>query len=1280
MSGCLSLEELERIASGQEDGPGRDLAGHLEECASCRERLDDVRRNLQLFDAYLASDSDFLQRSLRTTPCESESGNGASDLGEPTGALPVIDGYELLEEIHRGAQGAVYKAVQTSTKRTVGIKVLLHGLYASHRQKRRFEREIDLVAELEHPNIVRLYDSGRANGRHYFVMHYIEGLPLCDYMTVSRPGVEKTLILFVKICQAVAYAHARGILHRDLKPSNILVSSAGEPYILDFGLAKPIDATITGPDSLTTRPGEFFGTLAYASPEQASCNPDAVDTRSDVYALGVILYELLTGRGPYPTTGSMSEVLRHIEETEPARASHHNARVSSELDTIIRKALEKDPDRRYQSVHAFAADIERYLDGRPILAKPPSSLYTFRKLISRHKGITALTATLLVSLMGFAAVTTVYARLFLRQRDRAVSAERRARAEAEALERSLYFNRINLAFSAFEGRDTARMKQMLEACPESLRAWEWRRLKWLSDQSLVTFRGLTDDVLVPLRVSADGRWVATPGRDRTLRAWEPSTGREVLAIGEVDPGCMTGFSPDGNKLAVPGGEGFVGVWEIPTGVERMRLAHAGARRASFSPDGRRVVSSDAEAARVWDALDGHLIAELPGTCGEFSPEGGYLLAYRSGERSVCEVSSGKVVIRINSLGAAPAAIMFSRGDQGVLACCSDGMTRVWSLPSGEVVHALPHRGAKSVSEEVGGTRIVTYDDTAIKIWDAGAGKCITTIDCGAKGPSYSPSPGGKYAVLATPQSTRVFDLGDGRLILTTAGSQQREREFRFSPDGTRFLCRDRQGAIAVWGLPSGTLELKLPRHKAMAYEYSTDAARIVTGSREAIRLWDASDGRELLKIPVEDFHQFVATGLSPDGKRIVTCHNDDLTIIEHDARTGKHLLTRRNPYPWLRIAGWGQRDVRRLDAVAAVFDGDTGKTELLRGHVGSIRQHLHVPGGKRFVTASDDDTCKIWSYDSVGEALRWRLSGGLRSAAFSPDGERIATISSDGELASWEAARVGEPLWQIRAHEGSDTSSLDFSPDGTLLVTAPADVNKADTSPRVWESGTGRAVRVLTGHTQGVSCIRFLPDGKRIVSAGWDGTVRLWDAMTGKEISSHAQRGEVWDLAVSGDGRLIASGGQEGVVYLWDVGQGVVRARLEGHTNDIDALAFSPDGRKLVSGDNDGTLICWEVATGQPCWTQHTRNAKNYAAVFTPDGRRVLTGHKHRINIWEADSGSLVAGWRAHDGSIYSLDLTSDGRYLLSASGFGFTVWPAWGARSASVALEATTRSQETRD
>jgi serine/threonine protein kinase/formylglycine-generating enzyme required for sulfatase activity len=355
-------------------------------------------------------------------------GSGGSGWGVSLSAIrphPNIEGYQIIEELGRGGMGVVYAATQQSTKRKVALKVLLEGPFASTSAKRRFEREVELAARLSHPNIVTILESGVASGRYYFAMQYIEGVSLDRHMRNNPLSRPQALHIFVRICRAVSYAHQRGIIHRDLKPSNILVDEQGEPHVLDFGLAKPADtyADDLEQSKALSLTGQLMGTLPYMSPEQASGRNQQVDIRTDIYSLGVMLYESLTGQFPYQVVGHVADVLRNIQETSPKRPSTMQRRINNELETIVLKALAKEPERRYQSAEGLASDLEAFLTGAPIEAKRDSSLYVLRTLLRRHRRAVTIATLILAVIVGSSwLVSRARARAALAQSERLLAA------------------------------------------------------------------------------------------------------------------------------------------------------------------------------------------------------------------------------------------------------------------------------------------------------------------------------------------------------------------------------------------------------------------------------------------------------------------------------------------------------------------------------------------------------------------------------------------------------------------------------------------------------------------------------------------------------------------------------------------------------------------------------------------------------------------------------------------------------------------------------------------
>ena len=403
MSECLSSEQIRRYVAGQcSDREIEKIKAHLSECAICRGKVGEAGADASAErtpNSSAGREDDFSTKSMPDASIFQTRGDDVA-----TSLETMTDGYKILGVLPRGGQAVVYKAIQKATKRTVAVKVLLQGEYASKRARYRFEQEIELIARLKHPNIVTIFDSGIAEEQYYYAMEFIKGKPLDEYVDEEKLSLRKTMELFGKVASAIAYAHQHGIIHRDLKPGNILVDEQGEPHVLDFGLAKLVDGFEQTYEKtvMTTIAGHVLGTLAFMSPEQATADPEAVDVRTDVYSMGVILYKVLTGKFPYPIGGPMFEILQNIKQLDPVRPLKLVPGFNSEVEAIVLRALAKEPQRRYQSAAGFHHDIQCWLTGRPIVARSDSSLYVLRKLIVRNRAASAVVGLLIVITMAFA--------------------------------------------------------------------------------------------------------------------------------------------------------------------------------------------------------------------------------------------------------------------------------------------------------------------------------------------------------------------------------------------------------------------------------------------------------------------------------------------------------------------------------------------------------------------------------------------------------------------------------------------------------------------------------------------------------------------------------------------------------------------------------------------------------------------------------------------------------------------------------------------------------------
>jgi serine/threonine protein kinase/WD40 repeat protein len=693
--------------------------------------------------------------AARTTGTDRAGEETHRETGSPA-PLRVVGEYEVLEEIARGGMGVVYKARQKSLNRIVALKMILAGQLASPDEVERFRREARATAELDHPNIVPVYEVGEHHGQYYFSMKLIEGDSLDGRKAAFVADPRGAAELMAKATRAVHYAHQRGILHRDLKPANILLDAAGEPHVTDFGLAKRLEG-----HAGLTQSGGIVGTPSYMAPEQAGRK--GLTTAADVYGLGAVLYDLLTGRPPFKAETPLDTLLQ-VQTEEPAPVPVLNPRVPPDLATVCMKCLEKAPERRYSAAVDLAEDLERFLAGEPVAARPVGNWERAARWVRRHPAPTGLAAVSLVAalaLVGLIVGQSYNARL-AETNGRLTEVNGRLETASEQLKtalqtaeglqlltrRSQYAAQMDLAGRLcsegqwFLATDLLESQRPGTGQPD-LRGLEWYVLRQLCRGRAVTRKeyhmpilGLTFQPILGLTFTPAGRLLAAD-QDGTVRFWDAETGRELAsteATGRIDGGV---FSPDGKRFAGIGEAGVVRIWDTGTG--RLVLSLQADAKAivgmAFSPDSRYLAAGgDDKAVKLWDLGTGRNIRTLQGhpgpvTAVAFDPAGQRLASGSHAQIKLWDLGSGREILATRGRVGKIEGLTFSP-DGRYLASCSDDRVRLWDVETG-----LPRASFKGHTDFVSsvcfspdGQRLASgSNDQTVRLWDVSTGQETVTL-------------------------------------------------------------------------------------------------------------------------------------------------------------------------------------------------------------------------------------------------------------------------------------------------------------------------------------------------------------------------------------------------------------------------------------------------------------------------------------------------------------------------------------------------------------------------
>ena len=1194
--------------------------------------------------------------------------------GTPRAAGRRFGDYELLGEIARGGMGVVYRARQVSLNRVVALKMILKGELATPADVQRFRTEAEAVASLDHPHIVPIYEVGEHDGEPFFSMRLIEGDSL-DKKAGPRRKPRAAARLAATVARAVHHAHQRGILHRDLKPANILLDEQGQPHITDFGLAKRVEGA-----AQQTQTGAVLGTPSYMAPEQAA-GRKGLTVGVDVYALGAILYECLTGRPPFRAESAL-ETLVQVLEREPPPLRQIEPSVPRDLETICLKCLAKSPPHRYAGAADLADDLERWLDGEPIRARRVGTLERAVKWARRQPLVAALLAVVvLVATAGLGGVLWKYRdaeqqkQIAQQERDYSQEQEALAIARGELVERRRQ-EAEHLRRRAQKGEDDA--WQELQRSRHSLFTAQLFRVAGLWDRDPVLARELLEDDRVCRPELRNFAW----GVYHRLSRW----GRRKLPVF----GEHLAYSPDGKILALSHHQ-TIRLWDTAReGTIAGWVAHEGPIRSlAISGDGKRLASGgEDKLLRIWDVRTGKLLHSLKGQMGAiravaFHPDGKTVAAGGGALRKVKDPSwrLGQGEIRLWDLTTGKDRVLLKGHDAAIycLALSPDGKTLAAGTTHQSNIHLFDVPPDWPSAAGVGKARATLYRKAG---WIQGLG--------------FSPD-GKLLADGSASQTVGLWDLTTNQLVATLWGHTDEVEGIAFSRDGRLVASAGRDRTARIWDV-ARKREVAVLRHMERLNEvaFSPDGKTLTTSSGATVQRWQLS--------PTE-FRRVILPGrprglfaFAPDTNRVAVVDQDG-TVRLLDARKGGQLATIGKPLKVITCLTFHPNGkslaIAGADGTVKWWNIDTRREQgTLPGHAGGAQALAFSPDGLSLAVGCGRGDVKVWALEGGAVRLVRPLPGKAKVTAlvFSPDGKALVRSDSTG-LSLWDVgsgsrrascqppeggavvlafARDGKTIASGHATatylwEGPSLQSLGrfpgqglalaFTPDGRSLA-----VGRRDHTVQLIDVAGRQALAVLPGYTRPVACLAFSPDGQTLASASshlndavwWadGGEVVLWS--TGGEdrarstLHAHAA---LSSLACTSDGKLLASA-QGNTLKVWDLTTRQEVGALEGHKGPILALAGTADGSHLASGSADGTIGLWDLKTRRRLHSFPGDTGPVRVLAFSPDGRVLASGSSdYTVRLWDVPGRKLRQVLGKHSWVVTALAFSPDGKVLASGSG-----------------------------